>query len=137
MYAETRAQFDEYSLACRWDMRLIGLILLELCFHRPLSDYEKYKFKNLDKFTTKELKEVLFINRYPEPLRKLFEICFQPMEYDEFKVGRKFGSRLVSASLSYGRELRKVYFNIKDNVQLLFHDFPPSPKKMPFWLVIY
>ena len=132
-YEECLAQFSAFSMGCRQDMRLLGLILMQLCFRKRLTPIELEKYRNLIHFTTADLVNVLPINRYPEPLKTLFEICFQEYYPDEMKEGRKFGSKTCQASVSYHRLIRQVYVDLKFAVQVLYHDFPKPPPQPPFW----
>ena len=131
-YELYKAEWDLFSKACQRDFRNLGLILLQMCLRRLLTPDEYRRYSRIDAFTTRDLTDILYIHRFPESLRRIFETCFGETEPDDFKIGRKIGKRVVNAFTSYGRAIRKVSMKMKDEVQLLFHDFPQESKK-PFW----
>ncbi len=133
-YSGIAAEWSSFAAAKRKDFRNLGLILIQLCIKRKLSKFEVEKFSNLDLFTTEHLVEsVIDYYRYPLSLRKLFEICFHKQKPDDVSVSKHHGVKTMQVNTSYDYELRKLYFNMKDYVQHIYHDYPPPPKQPPFW----
>lgn len=123
-----------YADAVRQDLRCLGIMLVQLIYRRLLTSFELEKYSNLKLFTIADLKSIVSLNKYPEPVRKLLEVCFAVKEEDDFRTGRRFGSKVLMVSLSFQRELRKILGKLRVLVQQLFRD-ESDEKKPAYWYV--
>lgn len=130
---EAIKEFQQFSEGCHQDMRYLGMLIIQMMYRRPFTIIEQEKFSNILKFNTSNLNEIVSLNKLSPTLKRIIEICFDPIEYDDLVEAKKYGARIIHASVNYHREIRYLRMKLKSEVTMLFNDFLNEPKPPPFW----